>query len=86
MLTFAEMERVIQSGGSVLYSGQIITRVEGLPSEADLAQTEEERAAVAGGLEKQVADLRKQIDKLKQPAKKGQADESEPPTGGHHKK
>ncbi len=36
-LTRAEMEQVIGRKGSVMYAGRIITRVEDLPSAADLA-------------------------------------------------
>jgi hypothetical protein len=52
-LSRKDMERVIKGGGSVLYGGEIITSVKGLPDEADLAETDEQLAAAAAKIEEE---------------------------------
>src|SRR5689334_6019815 len=67
MLSRTDMERVIQSGGSVLHGGRILTKLEHLPTEADLAVGNPEQEAVAAAaLEAQIAALQAQYDRLTQ--------------------
>lgn len=64
-LTRAQMEAAIRNGGSVMAEGKIITKIEELPSEAELAKGDEsrEQAVIAqllvqkAGLEQQLAQL-----------------------------
>lgn len=64
-LSRREMEHVIRSGGSVLHAGTLYSRVEALPSEADLAKGDPaQEQAAAANLEAQIADLRAQLDRL----------------------
>jgi len=66
----SEMEQIIVQGGSVLYQGRTISRVQDLPSEADLAVGDPaQEAAATAALQAQMADLQAQIDRLSQPAK-----------------
>lgn len=58
MLTRDEMAAIIKGHGSVLYAGRIISREQDLPSEADLAAGNPDRAAAVA------ADLQAQIDRL----------------------
>lgn len=68
-LTRAEMESVIATGGSVLWNGVPLMRVQDLPSEASLAQGDpEQEAAALANLQQQIADLHAQMATL-QPAK-----------------
>ncbi len=61
-LTRAEMEAVIDAGGSVLHDRQVITRREDLPSEADLAAGDPDKSQeVADKLKAQIADLKEQL-------------------------
>lgn len=65
------MEQVIRDGGSVLHGGQIITKIEHLPAEAQLAKgNPEQEAAVADSLQAQIASLQAQLATLQgqQPA------------------
>jgi cell division protein FtsB len=79
-----QMEAVIANGGSILYGGRLITRVEHLPSEADLAAGDPTaEAKAAEKLERQMAQLQEQMKKLQEqqatPAKapaKGKASEA----------
>jgi predicted HD phosphohydrolase len=67
MLTRNQMEEVIRSGGSVLHGGRLITRVEHLPTDADLAAgNPEQEALAAAALEAQIAALQAQRDRLAQ--------------------
>jgi hypothetical protein len=67
MLTRSQMEQVIKDGGSVLHGGRIITRMEHLPTDADLAVgNPEQEAAVAAALEAQIAALQARHDRLMQ--------------------
>ena len=59
-----EMIAVIADGGSVLHNGRLIWSVENLPSHAELAHSEEEKAAAADDLDKQIADLLKKREAL----------------------
>lgn len=56
-LTRAGMEAVVRRGGSVLHGGRIVTRVEDLPSAAELSQGDQaaEQAARASIDERQAA-------------------------------
>jgi hypothetical protein len=66
------MEHVIRSGGSVIHNGKHITKIDDLPTSADLANTPEERAAARAQLEsqqKQVNDQLAQLDAAETPGK-----------------
>lgn len=57
-LSREEMERVIREGGSVLYGGRTISRVQDLPNEVDLAQGDEaKQQALATDIDAQIAAL-----------------------------
>jgi hypothetical protein len=57
-LTHAGMEWTIQHGGGVMIGGQVITRLDDLPSEAELARgNEAAEAALAASLDAQIAAL-----------------------------
>lgn len=65
-LTRAQMEQVIRDGGSVLHSGQVITKIANLPTEAALAAGDPAaEAAAAASLQAQMAALQAQLDVLK---------------------
>ncbi len=67
MLSRAQMEDVIRNGGSVLHGGRLITRVEHLPTDADLAAgNPEQEAMAAAALEAQIAALQAQHARLTQ--------------------
>jgi predicted flap endonuclease-1-like 5' DNA nuclease len=69
ILTRPEMEQVIANGGSVLHSGRLLTRVEHLPTAADLAKGDPAAETVAANaLKPQIADLQAQLNKLAAPA------------------
>lgn len=74
MLTRAQMEQAIQDGGSVVVNGQILSRIDDLPSEADLAQGDaaKEQAARAA-LDQQIARLLSERAKLSQEAQPQEA-------------
>ncbi len=57
MLSREQMIATINQGRSVLFNGRLITKVENLPSKADLATTDEEKAAAE-------QDINAQIEKL----------------------
>lgn len=65
MLTRQEMETAINSGSGVLYNGHVITKVDDLPTEVDLAQgdTAREQAALENLLAQQRA-IESQIARL----------------------
>ncbi len=66
-LTRKDMERVItEEGGSVMLSnGQIVTRVQDLPSEADLAQGDPQREeTTAARLQEQINRLQADLARL----------------------
>lgn len=66
-LSRSEMEAVISGGGSVLHGGRIITRVQDLPSEAELAQGNPDATQAAQArLEAEVARLQEQLARLQQ--------------------
>jgi hypothetical protein len=74
-LTRQGMESVIASGGSVMHGGKVITRIEHLPDEADLAQGDEQATQQAlDGLAAQRAQLDAQEQKLL--ASRGRAKEN----------
>ena len=61
VLSREEMVKVIAGGGGVIYNGRIITRVDRLPSEAELAKGDPEKeAATLAEIEKQIAELQAQ--------------------------
>jgi hypothetical protein len=71
-LTREQMETVIRRGGSVLHNGQTITRVQDLPSLAELAQGDPAAEAEAlKALQQQMAEVQSQIAKLQPKAKAG---------------
>lgn len=77
-LTRAEMEQVILNGGSVLHGGVLISRVEKLPSAAELAKGDPEaESAASNALQQQIADLQAQVDRLNAPAKASAKAESD---------
>lgn len=64
-LTRAGMEQVIREGGSVLHKGQLHARVETLPSEAELAEGDEQATTqVLDGIRRQREQLDQQERKL----------------------
>lgn len=68
-LTRDEMRKVIQEGGSVLWQGHTLTRLEQLPSEAQLAQGDPEKEhAATESLQTQIAQLQAQLAQLQPPA------------------
>lgn len=67
VLSRNEMEQVIRGGGSVLHGGRIISRVQDLPNDADLAQgNPEQEQQLATALDIQIAALTQQRDRLGQ--------------------
>jgi hypothetical protein len=73
-LSRGEMEAAIAEGGSVLYGGHLISRVQDLPSAADLARgNPEQEAAAAAALEAQIAALQAQRAQLGQAAPTSQS-------------
>jgi hypothetical protein len=67
-LTRRGMEQVIAENGSVLYKGRVLTRVEHLPSEAELSTGDPERAAtVRAALDRQIAALQADRASLETP-------------------
>ena len=58
LLSREAMERAIKEGGSVLYQGRTLTRLDELPAEAELAQGDAGREAAAReALDSQIAAL-----------------------------
>ncbi len=64
MLTRQQMIDTINGGGSVLFSGRLVTKVENLPSPADLATTDEERAAAEADIDSQLEKLNAEKAKI----------------------
>lgn len=65
VLTRNEMEQVIVVGGSVLFQGRLIGRVQDLPTDADLAKgNPEQEAHAAAALDAQIAALQTQRARL----------------------
>lgn len=80
-LSRVEMEAVIASGGSVLYDGHILTRIEQLPSAAALAAGDPAKEAEAtADLQAQITELQAQLAQL-QPAKPGKKKAAAPDEG-----
>lgn len=64
-MTRAGMEETIKAGGSVLHGGKLYTRVETLPTAADLAAGDEQATAEAlAGLDAQQRSLEEQRTRL----------------------
>jgi hypothetical protein len=79
MMTRARMEEVIRGGGSVMLGERIISKVEELPSEVELAKGDPEREQqVQQSIEAQIEDLHKKLDELKA----GGAPQAEDTAGG----
>lgn len=58
MLTREEMEQVIREGGAVAHQNRLLTRIEDLPDEIELAQGDQERMANAtAAIDRQIAEL-----------------------------
>lgn len=77
MRTRTEMEQIIQSGGSVVYHGRILSSLHDLPSDAELAAGNPERETIAvTTLQQQIADLQAQLAQLQL----SQAPQGAPPT------
>lgn len=79
ILTRNEMERVIAHGGSVLHGGRLITRVEDLPTDADLATGDPNRETqIANSLQQQIDRLQAQLERLQAPKNKAAPPVSDP--------
>lgn len=74
-LNHDDMKKVIEDGGAVLYRGNTITRVDDLPSAAELAETDEDRAAAERDLQRRQAALDLERQRLSRP-------QAARPTGG----
>lgn len=64
-LTRAGMVRAIHNGGSVLYQGNSIVNVDGLPDEAELAVSDAEVDSARATIERRIADDQASLAKLK---------------------
>lgn len=84
--TRAEMEQIIHEGGSVSVGGRVISRLEDLPSAAELAAGDPKaEAATIKDIDRQIAALEKQKKQLQQAAedrKKAEAAAKAAETGG----
>lgn len=80
-LTRAGMEAAIRDRRSVLYQGRTITRVEDLPSAADLAGDDENALAAAeAGLQRQEEEIQRQRNLIQQRrGRGGKRPKDEPP-------
>jgi hypothetical protein len=68
-LTHAGMRHAIEHGGSVLHQGEVLTSLEQLPTEADLARgNDQQTQAVAQSIDQQIAALQQQRARLALPA------------------
>lgn len=75
-MTYDEMKAIIERGCSVAYHGQIISRVQDLPSPATLAKgNPDAEKAVLSDLQAQLAELQAQIAVLQPKAKRKAADD-----------
>lgn len=64
-LSHKEMKAVIDGGGSVIYKGRHISRVDDLPSAADLAKGDAaQEQATAADLQQQIDALRAELAKV----------------------
>jgi chromosome segregation ATPase len=63
-MTRNEMAKTIKGGGSVLLKGRIITSVDDLPEEEDLAETDEQKAAAADALRSETSALSERLAKI----------------------
>jgi hypothetical protein len=90
VLTRIEMEQVLIQKGSVLHNGRIISRMQDLPSEAELAAgNPAQEAAVAGSLQAQITALQAQLSQLQPsapPSDDGPPPPSDKTTSGKDKK
>jgi len=60
-LSRADMEQIIREGGSVRHKGKVITRVQDLPTEADLSEGSPDRMAAAlADIDAKIAELEAQ--------------------------
>lgn len=59
------MLHAIKSGGSVILNGRHIARAEDIPTDVELAETAEDRAAARDRLEQQQRDIERQLASLK---------------------
>lgn len=81
-MTYDEMKAIIQRGCSVAYHGQIISRVQDLPSPASLAKgNPDAEKAVLSDLQAQMAELQAQLALLQKPAAKRTKKEIAPGAG-----
>jgi hypothetical protein len=81
MLNLKQMRETVENGKSVLYKGRLISTVEKLPTAAELASTEEEKAAAAGDIDAQIAALQQQKAGLTS-GKKDSSSETNSDAGG----
>ena len=84
VLSREDMERIIREGGSVLYGGRTIVRVEDLPGAVELVGDDTaQREAVAAALDAQIAALTAQRARLGsgQPVARSDEGAAEPPRG-----
>ena len=90
-LTLAGMQRVINSGGTVLHNGAVLSKAEHLPTESQLAKTPEERAQAAKDIDAEIAALQARKAAMIKGAPKKPADlppappedDEEPEFAGH---
>lgn len=77
-----DMRQRIQEGKSVLYKNRLITSLDKLPSAAELASTDEEKAAAAGDIDAKIAALQAQRASLSAGGKKDSSSETSSESGG----
>lgn len=63
-LTRRDMEVIIGRGESVMHNGQILTKVDQLPRDDQLAETEDDKAQVVAKLDQEMAKLQARKDKM----------------------
>jgi hypothetical protein len=78
--TREQMEQVIQSGGSFLHDGRVITKIENLPPASVLAKGDPiKEAAATQSLEDKIAALQAELDGLKAPKAEPAVEEKQSP-------
>ncbi len=78
-----QMIETIRGGGSVLHNGRLIMSEDKLPSQAELASSEQEKAAAAGDIDAQIAALQAQKAALKTSEKTTASSEANSEGGGN---
>lgn len=67
MLSREEMVRVIEGGGSICHNGAILTHVNQLPKEEQIASTPDEKALAAQKLQSQIDELNARLASITPP-------------------